>query len=72
MGFAFYKMSGEPPFSKSEHEQQMRDLDELEELCRPVVEYLQKKWHPHARIIVEWDRASLSTEQFGIPFPVPD
>lgn len=49
-----------------------RDLDELKELCRPVVEYLQKKYHPHARIIIEWDRASLTEDLCGIPFQVPD
>lgn len=53
-------------------EQADRDLDELEELCRPVVEYLQKKYHPHARIIIDWDRASLFKEMYGIPFQVPD
>lgn len=66
MGFAF------PPTYNGEHEQQMRDLDELKELCRPVVEYLQKKYHPHARIIAEWDRASLVKDLYGVPFQVPD
>lgn len=66
MGFAF------SPTYNGEHEQQMRDLDELKELCRPVVEYLQKKYHPHARIIVEWDRASLVKDLYGVSFQVPD
>ena len=36
-----------------ELEQQQRDRDEFEALCRPLVEYLQKKYHPHAWIITE-------------------
>ena len=53
-------------------ELQERDLYEFEELCRPIVEYIQKKWHPHTRIIIDWDRASLCEEQLGVPFRVPD
>lgn len=47
-------------------------IDELRRICRPVVEYLQKKWHPHARIIIDWDRVSLYQEELGIPFRVSD
>ena len=49
-----------------------RDLVEFEELCRPLVEYLQKKYHPHAWIIIEWDRATLTEDVRGVPFQVPD
>jgi len=44
----------------------------IKKLCTPLVEYLQKEWHPHARIIVEWDRVSLIEDTIGIPFAVPD
>lgn len=57
--------SSKPPFTDSE-------IKEFEELCRPVVEYIQKKYHPHTRIIIDWDRASIYEEQMGIPFQVPD
>lgn len=56
-------------FDRDKHD---REIAELKELCRPVVEYIQKKWHPHTRIIIDWDRASIFTEECGIPFQVPD
>lgn len=59
------KLSTPKPLSKSEQK-------ELEKLCAPLVKYIQKKWHPHTRIIIEWDRASLSQEALGLPFPIPD
>lgn len=49
-----------------------RDLKEFEEVCRPVVEYIQKKHHPNTWIIIEWDRATLTEDTFGVPFQVPD
>lgn len=64
MGFSF------PP--DKELEQQQRDMEEFKELCRPLVEYLQKKYHPHAWIIIEWDRATLTEDVRGVPFQVPD
>lgn len=48
------------------------DIDEFEEICRPVVEYIQKKWHPHTRVIIDWDRASIYEERLGIPFHFGD
>lgn len=72
MGFPFFAMNDEPPFTDSELEQQERDLKEFEEICHPLVEYLQKKYHPHARIIIEWNRATLTEDKCGVPFQVPD
>ena len=48
------------------------DSKEFEDLCRPLVEYLQKKYHPHAWIIIQWDRATLTQDLCGVPFQVPD
>ena len=67
MGYSCYKQNDD-----LEHQRQLEKLKELEELCRPVVEYIQKQWHPHTRIIVDWDRASVFEEQYGVPFQVPD
>lgn len=49
-----------------------QDQQEFEKLCAPVVEFIQRKFHPHTRIIIDWDRASIFEEQFGLPFQVPD
>lgn len=70
MSFAFQRMNGEPPFDDDECAE--HDSEEFKEICRPAVDYLQKKHHPHARIIIEWDRASLVEDLFGVPFQVPD
>ena len=58
--------------AKEQSNRSEKDFEELTELCRPVVEYIQKKWHPHTRIIIDWDRASIFTEQRGVSFQVPD
>ena len=47
-------------------------IEEFETLCRPLVEYLQKKHDPHTWIIIEWDRATLAKDRYGVPFQVPD
>lgn len=54
------------------HDLSELDIEEFEKICRPVVEYIQEKWHPHTRIIIDWDRAVICEEQMGIPFQVPD
>lgn len=69
MAYAFQKMNGEPPFDT---ERMNRDLEEFREICRPVVEYLQKKHHPHAHIVIDWDGTMLTEDLCGVPFEVPD
>ena len=60
------------PLDNAQKKWSERDLEEFEELCRPLVEYLQKKYHPHAWIIIEWDRATLTEDVRGVPFQSPD
>ena len=48
------------------------ELEEFEELCRPLVEYIQKKHNPHNWIILQWDGAWLAKDDFSVPFKVPD
>ena len=45
---------------------------EFAKLCAPLIEHLHKHWHPHTRIIIDWDRVSLCQEECGVPFQVPD
>ena len=71
MHYAFYKM-GDVLAHDDEIRTQNHNLEEIANLCRPVVEYIQKKYHPYTRIIIEWDRATLAEDTFGIPFRVPD
>jgi len=30
-------------------------LNKLFELSNPIVEYLQKNFHPHTSVVIEWD-----------------
>ena len=70
--FAFQKMRGQPPFSVGELEEQNRAAEEFKEVCRPVVEYIQKNYTPHTRVIIDWASAILLSEEMGTPYQVPD
>lgn len=70
MPFKFYKMSDDQSaWDKATFD---RKLDEFEEVCRPVVKYIQTKHDPHTRIIIDWASAVLVSEEMGTPFEVPD
>lgn len=49
--------------------QNKSDLDELESLAWPLVEYLRKKHHPHTAIVVTDERVVMVEDVLGIPFP---
>lgn len=40
------------------------------ELALPLVEYLRKHYHPHAKIIIEYDGAEVVEGVLGEPFPI--
>ena len=40
------------------------------QLTQPLVEYLRKNYHPHARIIIEYDSAEIVEGILGEPFPI--
>ena len=43
-------------------------LSELEELARPLVDYLRKKHHPHTVVVVTDERAVLAEDVMAVPF----
>jgi hypothetical protein len=45
---------------------------EFQELCRPLNEWLQRNYHPHARIIIESDHAEVVEGAMVVPFKVID
>jgi len=47
-------------------------LKELETLCRPLNDWLQRNFNPYARIIVEHDSATLVRDDFGVKFDIYD
>lgn len=42
----------------------------FKELALPLVEYLQKHYHPHAKIIVDFDGAEIVEGVLGEPFQI--
>jgi hypothetical protein len=53
----------------SKHEQL---LEEFKVLCKPLNEWLQKNYHPHAKIIIETDNAEIVEGIMAVPFEVKD
>lgn len=48
------------------------DIEELSEVCRPVIEYLHQKHTPYDRVIVDWSSAEILEGKAGVTFEVPD
>lgn len=42
-------------------------LDELEELAKPLVDYLRKNYHPHTVIVVTDERVVLAEDVMSAP-----
>jgi len=47
-------------------------LEEFEKLCKPLNDWLQKNYHPYAKIIIETDHAEIVEGVLGVPFKVLD
>ena len=47
-------------------------MNEFAELCKPLNEWLQNNYHPHAMIIIQNDRAEIVETLMGVPFKVVD
>lgn len=45
---------------------------ELEEVCKPVSQYLQRKHTPHETIIITVDHYQLVSDVMGSPVKLPD
>ena len=51
--------------------ERQEDLEnEFESLCKPLNSWLQKNFHPHTRIIIEFDRAEIVESYMATPFEV--
>jgi hypothetical protein len=53
-------------------EKNERLMEELKELSKPLNDWLQKNYHPHARIIIEFDHAEVVEGAMAVPFEVKD
>jgi hypothetical protein len=45
---------------------------EFEELAKPLVVFLQKNYHPHAKIIIDCTSAEIVEGVCGVPFEMND
>ena len=48
------------------------ELDELEKMCAPLVEYLQTKCNQHSWIIVQWEGVAFIQDSAWLPFSIRD
>jgi len=48
------------------------DIEKLREVCRPVIDYLQKNYTPHCKIIIDWNSAEVLEGAFGAGYEVPN
>ena len=44
-----------------------REMKELEQLCRPVVNYLKNNWDPHCTVVITDSHIKLVRDEMGIP-----
>lgn len=45
-------------------------IKELEELCKPVSEYLKKNWNPHCTVIITDTHIKLVRDEVSIPLEI--
>jgi hypothetical protein len=69
-----YRLSRHPdcPLKIMKNENTNRLMDEFKALCKPLNEWLQKNYHPHAKIIIETDNAEVVEGSMAVPFEVFD
>jgi intracellular sulfur oxidation DsrE/DsrF family protein len=45
----------------------MENIKKLEELCRPIVNYLKENYNPHCEVVISQDAIRLVSTEIGIP-----
>jgi hypothetical protein len=60
------------PTRRETPEQRKALMDEFLALCKPINDWLQKNYHPHARVIIENDHAEIVEGSMAVPFQVID
>ena len=46
-----------------------KEMEELQELCMPLIKYLRKNHHPHTTLTITDDKIQLDESLIGIPVP---
>lgn len=47
-------------------------IEDLRQVCRPVVEYLRKNHTPYEKIIIDWASVELLSGEVGATYEIPD
>lgn len=47
-------------------------FNELEELARPLVDYIRENYHPHVTVVVTDTFVRVTEDLMGVPFPLED
>lgn len=45
----------------------MKELEEIKKLCKPIVEYLEKKQDPYTEIVISMDFVKMKKEVLSVP-----
>ena len=45
----------------------MNKIQEIEKLCAPIVEYLEKNYNPHCMVIINDSHIKLVSDEISIP-----
>ncbi|WP_315080833.1 hypothetical protein [uncultured Clostridium sp.] len=45
----------------------VNEIKNLEEICKPVVDYLKKNWDPHCTVVITDSQIRLVRDEIGIP-----
>lgn len=43
------------------------DMKKLEEMCKPIVEFLKENYSPYATVVITDTNIRLTRDEFGIP-----
>ncbi|NFR85713.1 helix-turn-helix domain-containing protein [Clostridium botulinum] len=47
--------------------EKVNEIKKLEEVCKPVVDYLKKNWDPHCTVVITDSQIRLVRDEIGIP-----
>jgi hypothetical protein len=57
-------------YGKQEQQERQSKIDKLEELCKPISDYLRENYDPYYSVVITDDSIRLTQDQIGIPVNV--
>ncbi|AGF56423.1 hypothetical protein B0P06_005312 [Clostridium saccharoperbutylacetonicum] len=49
-----------------------KEIEKLQELCKPVTEYLKNNWDPHCTVVITDNHIKLVRDEIGCPMRSDD